>query len=59
MITVTVSPKFQVAIPKVIRQNLDIKPGQKLQILEFSKRFELIPPQKIKDMRGCNDNQRI
>jgi len=52
MVTVTVSPKFQVVIPKAVRQRLGIRPGQKLQIIEFSNRIELIPLQKIKDMRG-------
>jgi AbrB family looped-hinge helix DNA binding protein len=52
MVTVTVSPKFQVVIPKAVRLRLGIRPGQKLQIIEFSNRIELIPLQKIKDMRG-------
>lgn len=52
MITVTVSPRFQVVIPKAVRQKLGIKPGQKLQILQFSDRIELILFQNIKNMRG-------
>ena len=52
MVTVTVSPKFQVVIPKAVRQRLDIRPGQKLQILHFSDRIEFILLQNIKDMRG-------
>ena len=52
MVTVTVSPKFQVVIPKAVRLRLGIRPGQKLQIIEFSNRIELIPLQKIRDMRG-------
>jgi len=52
MVTVPVSPTFQVVIPKAVRQRLGIRHGQKLQILHFSNRIELIPLQKIKDMRG-------
>jgi len=52
MVTVTVSPKFHVVIPKAVRLRLGIRPGQKLQIIEFSNRIELIPLQKIRDMRG-------
>ena len=49
MVTVTVSPKFQVVIPKAVRQRLGIRPGQKLQILQFSDRIEFI---LLQNMRG-------
>ena len=52
MITVTVSPKFQVVIPKAVRQRLGIRPGQKLQILQFSDRIEFILLKNVRDMRG-------
>ena len=52
MVTATVSPKFQVVIPKAVRQRLGIQPGQKLQILHFSNRIEFILLQNIKGMRG-------
>jgi AbrB family looped-hinge helix DNA binding protein len=52
MVTVKVSPKFQVVIPKTVRERLSIRPGQKLQILQFSDRIEFILLQKIKRMRG-------
>ena len=52
MVTVTVSPKFQVVIPKQVRETLRIQPGQKLQILQFDDRIEFLPLQNIKDMRG-------
>ena len=57
MITVTVSQKFQVVVPKVVRKNLGIMPGQKLQILEFPNRIELISLKKIRDTKGDNDNK--
>ena len=52
MQTVTVSPKFQVVIPKVIRDALHLRPGQKLKILEFDGRIELIPDCDISELRG-------
>ena len=52
MVTVTVSPKFQVVIPKAVREKLSIRPGQKLQILQFSDRIEFVLLQNIKSMRG-------
>lgn len=52
MITVTVSPKFQVVIPQKIRETLNIKPGQKVQVLSYRGRIEFIPVRNAKDMRG-------
>ena len=43
METVTVSPKFQVVIPKEIREALKLTPGQKVQALLYENRIELIP----------------
>jgi AbrB family looped-hinge helix DNA binding protein len=52
MQTVTVSPKFQVVIPKEMRESLKLTPGQKLQALLYENRIELIPVRPIKKMRG-------
>jgi AbrB family looped-hinge helix DNA binding protein len=52
METVTVSPKFQVVIPRAIRQALGIQPGQKLVALEYDGRIEFFPAGRMKDMRG-------
>jgi AbrB family looped-hinge helix DNA binding protein len=52
MVTVTVSPKYQVVIPKKVRERLGIQPGQKLQILHFMDRIEFVPLQSIKKMKG-------
>lgn len=52
METVTVSPKFQVVIPKEIRESLKLAPGQKIQALLYDNRIELIPVRPIKKMRG-------
>jgi len=52
METVTVSSKFQVVIPKEIRESLKLAPGQKIQALLYENRIELIPLRPIKKMRG-------
>lgn len=50
--TLTISPKFQVVIPKPIRDKLHLLPGQKIQAIVYNNRIELIPVRPIKDMRG-------
>ena len=52
METVTVSPKFQVVIPKEMREALKLTPGQKVQALLYENRIELIPVRPVKRMRG-------
>jgi len=52
METVTISPKFQVVIPKEIRDTLKLTPGQKVQAILYEDRIELIPVRPIKKMRG-------
>jgi len=52
MTTVTVSPKFQVVIPREIREKLGITPGQKIHAVAFEDRVELIPVQSASAMRG-------
>jgi AbrB family looped-hinge helix DNA binding protein len=52
MTTVRVSPKFQVVSPLDVRRALRLKPGQKLQVLRFENRIELIPVPDLKTMRG-------
>jgi len=52
METVTVSPKFQVVIPRKVRESLGIRPGQKIQVLLYENRMECIPLQRMKEMRG-------
>jgi AbrB family looped-hinge helix DNA binding protein len=49
---VTVSPKFQVVIPKKVRQSLGLRPGQKMQVVEYDGRIEYIPERDITELRG-------
>lgn len=52
MTTVKISPKYQVVIPKEIREKLNLRPGQKLQIIQLGDRIEFILLKNIKDARG-------
>lgn len=52
MTEVTVSPKYQIVIPKEIRESLGIVSGQKVQIMSYQGRIEVIPLKPIKQMRG-------
>lgn len=52
MQSVTVSPKFQVVIPRTIRKSLDIHAGQKIQVFLYNNRIEMIPVRAIKEARG-------
>ncbi|MFT7459596.1 MAG: AbrB family looped-hinge helix DNA binding protein [Planctomycetota bacterium] len=52
MNSVTVSPKYQVVIPKQIRESLGIVSGQKIQMMTYRNRIELIPIKPMKKMKG-------
>ena len=49
---VTISPKYQVVIPKHIRKQCKLKPGEKLIMFLYEGRIELIPEKNIKELRG-------
>ncbi|CBL46054.1 Transcriptional regulator AbrB family [gamma proteobacterium HdN1] len=52
MTTVTVSPKYQVVIPKEIRESMGIVSGQKVQIMSYQGRIEIIPLKPMEEMKG-------
>lgn len=52
MHTVTVSPKYQVVIPKNIRDALNLRPGQKMKVIAYNGRIEFIPDREISELRG-------
>lgn len=49
---VTISPKFQIVIPKEIREALHLHPGEKLHVFHYQNRLEFVPVKDIKKMRG-------
>ncbi len=52
MQTVTVSPKYQVVIPKKVREELSIQEGQKLCVITYEGRIELVKVEPITARRG-------
>jgi AbrB family looped-hinge helix DNA binding protein len=50
--TVKVSPKFQIVIPKKVREALKLEPGQELHIYMLDGSIRLHRPRSIKDLRG-------
>ena len=52
MDVVTISPKFQVVIPRAVRERLNLSPGQKVQAIVYDDRVELIPLRPTKALRG-------
>ena len=52
MQAVTVSPKYQVVIPKSVRERIHIIPGEQLQVISFDDRIELVPVRPMREMRG-------
>ncbi len=58
MSAVTISPKYQVVIPKKAREDLELRPGQKVEVIVYDGRIELIlirPARKLRGfLRGIN-----
>lgn len=52
MSVVLVSPKYQVVIPKVVREALNLQPGQRMQVIQYQNRIELVPLRPIQSARG-------
>ncbi len=53
MSVVTVSPKFQIVIPRDVRKSLGIRAGEKVCVMEYDGRIALIPIKPMKKMRGA------
>lgn len=52
MTTVTVSQRYQIVIPKEVRQSLGITPGQKIEVIVNEGRAEFVPVRDMGEMRG-------
>ena len=53
MDTVTISPKFQVVIPKAMRERLKLRAGQQVQAIAYDDRIELVPVRPARSLRGA------
>ena len=49
---VTISPKYQVVIPRSIRERLNLQPGQQVQVIPYDNRIEFIPLRPARELRG-------
>ena len=49
---VTVSPNYQIVIPRRVRKVLGVEPGHKVQVLLYDNRIEMIPIKPVKEARG-------
>jgi len=52
MDTVTISSKYQMVIPRAIREKWNVKPGQKVRLIIYGSRLEIVPVRDIKEARG-------
>jgi AbrB family looped-hinge helix DNA binding protein len=52
MDAVTLSPKYQVVIPRRVRERMGLRAGVKFQVISFDDRIELIPVRPMREMRG-------
>ena len=52
METVTISPKYQVVIPRAVREGLGLKPGQRVHVMRYGDRIEMVPLRSAREMRG-------
>lgn len=52
MVTVTISSKYQIVLPKAIRSEMDLRVGQQIQLIPYQDRIVVVPLRGMKSMRG-------
>jgi AbrB family looped-hinge helix DNA binding protein len=52
MEAVRVSSKYQIVIPKPIRELMNLKVGETLQVVPYGNRIELVPIKPMKKLKG-------
>ncbi|MFO7945876.1 MAG: AbrB/MazE/SpoVT family DNA-binding domain-containing protein [Armatimonadota bacterium] len=55
----TVSSKYQVVIPKAVRERIDLQPGQKLAVLLKGDVISLVPIRPLQELRGIAEGADI
>lgn len=53
MAMTTISPKFQIVIPKEVREKLHLSPQQRLQVVEKGGVITLVPEVPLKSLKGA------
>ena len=52
MTTATVSSKFQLSLPKALREAMQIQPGQQFELIPMGSIIQLVTKTSIKEWRG-------
>ena len=52
MDTVTLSTKYQLVIPRAVRERLELEPGTKLTVIEKGGILYLVPERPLAELRG-------
>ncbi len=52
MNTVTISSKYQVVIPRPIREQFDLKPGNKIMFIPFNETLRVVIVPSIEEAKG-------
>ncbi len=55
----TISPKYQIVIPREIREKFNLKPGQKVMFIPYQKSIRLVIVPSIEDARGMLEGMNI
>jgi AbrB family looped-hinge helix DNA binding protein len=52
MSTATLSSKFQLSLPKALREAMHLQPGQQFELIPTGSVIQLVPKTTIKELRG-------
>ena len=52
MSTATLSSKYQLSLPKALREAMQLKPGQQFELIPMGSVIQMVPQTSIKQLRG-------
>jgi AbrB family looped-hinge helix DNA binding protein len=52
MARAVISPKFQIVIPKEIRERMDLQPGQVVSLIDRGDVITVVPEKPLSELRG-------